>query len=179
MLTSKLKILPEDKNFKTKVKDSEPDMMSFYQQKLEDAIDSGDKEEMKRWSREIFKHVRFNDQKVDVRPIEKETLANDFFRKVVFTGKHLQVVLMKLEPGEEIGTEVHEDTDQFFRIEEGECLLVIKGQIDKVIKPGDSVNVEAGVQHNIINIGDGPLKLYTIYGPPQHPEGTVQETTNG
>ena len=108
--------------------------------------------------------------------IEKDTLTNDYFRKVLFTGQNCQLVLMTLQPGEEIGAEVHDDHDQFFRFESGEGKAII-GQDEHLVKDGDSVIVPAGENHNIINTSmNAPLKLYTIYSPPEHPDGTVHKT---
>lgn len=107
--------------------------------------------------------------------IEEETLANTNFRKVVFTGAHSQLVLMHLKPGEEIGEEVHVNVDQFFRFEEGECKVIIDDQ-EFEAADGDAVVVPAGAKHNIINIGSIDAKLYTIYSPANHPEGTVHKT---
>ena len=107
--------------------------------------------------------------------IEKLTVQNMDFRRVVYTGKHLQLVLMTLQPGEEIGAEVHEDTDQFFRIEQGRGRVVIDGQSHD-IEADDAIVVPAGARHNVINSGSNPLKLYTIYGPPEHRDGLVQRT---
>jgi mannose-6-phosphate isomerase-like protein (cupin superfamily) len=108
--------------------------------------------------------------------IEKKTLANNLFRKVLFTGKHAQLVVMCLRPGEEIGNEVHQKVDQFFRIEKGRALFVFKGK--KVLaKDGDAVIVPAGTYHNVINAAKTiKLKLYTLYSPPNHPDGTVHKT---
>jgi mannose-6-phosphate isomerase-like protein (cupin superfamily) len=108
--------------------------------------------------------------------IEEETLQNDFFRRVVFTGPHAQLVVMSLLPLEEIGMEVHEQHDQFFRFERGEGKVIIAGE-EYMVKDGSAVIVPAGSMHNVINTSkDKPLKLYTIYSPPNHPEGTVHET---
>lgn len=107
--------------------------------------------------------------------IETLTEDNGDFRRVVYTGKHLQLVLMSLEPGEEIGSEVHKTHDQFFRFEDGEGEVVIDGVTHKV-EADDAVIVPAGARHNVKNTGDEPLKLYTIYGPPEHKEGTVHPT---
>lgn len=107
--------------------------------------------------------------------IEKLTVENDLFRKVLYTGKNLQLVLMTLQPGEEIGAEVHEGHDQFFRIEEGEGEVVIDGKTSP-IKDDDAIIVPAGAKHNVINTGSEPLRLYTIYGPPEHRDGVVHET---
>lgn len=108
--------------------------------------------------------------------IEKQTLANNFFRQVLFTGKNAQLVVMCLQKGEEIGNEVHPKVDQFFRIEKGEAKFVFNGKETKIAKNGDAVIVPAGTYHNVINMGKGQLKLYTIYSPPNHPEGTVHKT---
>ena len=107
-----------------------------------------------------------------VADIESETLANEDFRRVVYTGKNLQLVLMTLPPGCDIGEEVHEDIDQFFRIEEGEGVIRIDGVAHRV-EDDFAVIVPAGARHNVINTGAAPLRLYTIYGPPEHKHGTV------
>ena len=108
--------------------------------------------------------------------IEKDTLENNFFRKVIFTGKYTQLVLMSLKPKEEIGFEVHEKVDQFFRFEEGEGKVIIDNQ-EFNVKDGDVIIVPAGSNHNIINTSDSiNLKLYTLYSPPNHPENTVHKT---
>ena len=108
--------------------------------------------------------------------IEKSTLNNSFFRKVLFTGKHEQLVLMCLQKGEDIGEEVHEDTDQFFRIEEGEARFVLNGR-EHIARNGDAVIVPAGTRHNVINnSNEKPVRLYTVYSHPQHPDGTVEKT---
>ena len=99
--------------------------------------------------------------------IEKLTKDNGDFRRVVYTGKHMQLVLMTLKPGEEIGAEVHEGHDQFLRIEDGTGEVVIDGTTHKV-EDDFAVVVPAGAHHNVINTGDVPLKLYTLYGPPEH-----------
>lgn len=104
--------------------------------------------------------------------IEKLTEENDLYRKVLYTGKHLQLVLMTLQPGEEIGAEVHDTHDQFFRFEEGKGKLVIDDN-EYEIKDDFGVIVPAGAKHNVINTGDEPLRLYTIYGPPEHRDGVV------
>jgi len=110
-----------------------------------------------------------------VADIEDFTENNTDFRRVLYTGKHLQLVLMDIEPGEEIGEEVHTSHDQFFRIEGGTGEIVIDGRRQKV-EGDDSILVPAGARHNVINTGDEPLKLYTIYGPPQHRDGIVRAT---
>jgi mannose-6-phosphate isomerase-like protein (cupin superfamily) len=107
--------------------------------------------------------------------IEKLTTANGDFRRVLYTGHHLQLVVMTLQPGDEIGSEVHEDRDQFFRIEDGEGVVVIDGK-ENAVEDGSAVIVPAGARHNVINRGSAPLKLYTLYGPPEHKDGVVQAT---
>lgn len=107
--------------------------------------------------------------------IEKLTVDNTDFRRVLYTGKFLQLVLMTLKPGEEIGSEVHEDHDQFFRIESGSGAVEIDG-VRTPVKDDDAVIVPAGARHNVINTGDEPLMLYTLYGPPDHREGVVHRT---
>ena len=107
--------------------------------------------------------------------IEKATTGNGDFRRVLYTGKNLQLVLMTLQPGDEIGSEVHEDRDQFFRFEEGEGVVMIDGKENEV-SDGTGVIVPAGARHNVINRGSAPLKLYTLYGPPEHKDGVVQAT---
>ena len=104
--------------------------------------------------------------------IEQRTVENDDFRRVLYTGEHLQLVLMTLKPGEEIGEEVHEDRDQFFRIEDGQGAVFIDGARHEV-EDDDAVIVPAGARHNVINTGEAPLKLYTLYGPPEHKDKVV------
>lgn len=112
-----------------------------------------------------------------VGPIEKQTVDNKFFRQVLFTGKHCQLVVMCLQPGEDIGEEVHADVDQFFRIEEGEAKFVFNKTEEHVVQSGDAVVVPAGTFHNVINISKTQsLKLYTVYAPPNHPDGTIHKT---
>ena len=108
--------------------------------------------------------------------IEQKTLANTNFREVVFTGTYCQLVLMNLHPNEEIGMEVHQSVDQFFRFEQGEGKVIINGE-EHVVGNGIVVVVPAGSQHNVINTtADKELKLYTIYSPPNHPAGTIHAT---
>ena len=107
--------------------------------------------------------------------IEKQTTGNSDFRRVLYTGGHLQLVLMTLKPGEEIGSEVHEDRDQFFRFEEGSGKVDIDDNSYDV-GDGSGVIVPAGARHNVRNTGSEPLKLYTLYGPPEHKDGIVQST---
>jgi len=110
--------------------------------------------------------------------IEKDTEDNEFFRKVLFTGKHEQLVAMSLKPGEEIGNEKHDDTDQFFRVEEGQAKFVLgNGKEEYILKAGGGAVVPAGTWHNVINmLKTKPLKIYTVYAPPNHPAGTIHKT---
>jgi mannose-6-phosphate isomerase-like protein (cupin superfamily) len=110
-----------------------------------------------------------------VADIEKLTEENTDFRRVLYTGKNVQLVLMSLKPGEEIGAEVHEDRDQFFRVEQGRGEVLIDGTRTPV-KSDDAIIVPAGARHNVVNTGDEPLRLYTVYGPPEHKDGTVHVT---
>lgn len=107
--------------------------------------------------------------------MEKEALENHYFRRVLSTQAHMQLVLMSLQPGEDIGVEVHNENDQFFRIEAGEGEAIING-VSYPLKDGTSVIVPAGTEHNIINKGEGELQMYTIYAPAHHPDGTVHKT---
>ncbi|MDP3803394.1 cupin domain-containing protein [Brevundimonas sp.] len=107
--------------------------------------------------------------------IETLTTGNADFRRVLYTGKHLQLVLMALKPGEEIGEEVHDGHDQFFRIESGSGEVLIDGKRTP-IKDDDAIIVPSGARHNVINTGDAPLTLYTLYGPPEHRDGVVRAT---
>jgi len=108
--------------------------------------------------------------------IEKDTLENNNFRKVLYTGKHSQLVLMSLAPKEEIGMEVHEENDQFFRFEKGQGKCVIDGN-EYELKDGVAVVVPAGAEHNIINTSTTEeLKLYTIYSPAHHKDGIMRAT---
>ena len=107
--------------------------------------------------------------------IEDLADANEAFRRVLYTGRHLQLVLMRLLPGEEIGLETHLEHDQFFQFVDGEGAIVIDG-IRTPIEDDHVVLVPAGARHNIINTGDEPLKFYTLYGPPEHRDGLVHDT---
>ncbi len=107
--------------------------------------------------------------------IDRLTVDNKDFRHVLYTGKHLQLVLMALRPGEEIGEEIHDDHDQFFRIEKGHGEVWIDGVCTR-IKADDAIIVPAGARHNVLNTGDKKLKLYTVYGPPDHKDGIVRAT---
>ena len=106
--------------------------------------------------------------------IEKATLENNNFRKVLYTSKHSQLVLMSLRPGEEIGTETHSENDQFFRFERGQGKVIIDGN-EYEVSDGSAIVVPAGAEHNVINVSDTEeLKLYTIYSPPHHKDGVVR-----
>jgi len=107
--------------------------------------------------------------------IEKLSLENENFRKVLYTAKHSQLVLMSLLPGEDIGSEVHE-LDQFLRIEAGKGKAVLNG-VEHEVEDGSAIVVPAGVEHNVINTStDSPLKLYSVYSPPEHMDGTIHKT---
>ena len=114
------------------------------------------------------------DETHDIRDIEKETISNDYFRKVLFTTDRMQLVIMCIKPGECIGEEVHPTTDQFFRIEEGKGKVIVDGK-EINIKDGSSVLIKSGRVHNIINDSNKPLKLYSLYSPPQHQDGLIQK----
>ncbi|MDD3836931.1 MAG: cupin domain-containing protein [Phenylobacterium sp.] len=107
--------------------------------------------------------------------IEKLTTENSDFRRVLYTGANLQLVLMTLKPGEEIGEEVHDDRDQFFRFESGQGEVFIDG-VRHAVKDDDAVIVPAGARHNVRNAGGEPLQFYTLYGPPEHRDGVVHKT---
>lgn len=107
--------------------------------------------------------------------IEKLTEENNNFRQVLYTGQNLQLVLMALLPGEDIGEEIHDDRDQFFRFETGVGEVWID-DVANAVKADDGVIVPAGAKHNVVNTGTEPLRLYTIYGPPEHLDGTVNST---
>jgi mannose-6-phosphate isomerase-like protein (cupin superfamily) len=107
--------------------------------------------------------------------IEKLTEENNNFRQVLYTGQNIQLVLMSLKPGEDIGEEVHEDRDQFFRFEQGTGEVRIDG-VANLVSADDGVIVPAGALHNVVNTGSTPLRLYTIYGPPEHLDGTIHKS---
>ena len=112
-----------------------------------------------------------------VGPIEQQTLNNTYFRQVLFTAPHSQLVVMCLQPGESIGDEVHPKVDQFFRIERGEAKFIFSEKEEHLVHDGDAVVVPAGTFHNVINTSKTDLlKLYTLYSPPNHPPGTVHKT---
>jgi mannose-6-phosphate isomerase-like protein (cupin superfamily) len=108
--------------------------------------------------------------------IEEKAVKNNYFREVVFTGKNCQLVVMSLKPGEEIGSEVHKNVDQFFRVEEGRGKVIIDGDETLVIN-GAGIVIPAGSEHNVINLSaKHDLKLYTVYSPPQHKDGIIHKT---
>lgn len=107
--------------------------------------------------------------------IASEALQNDFFRKVIYTGKHSQVVLMALKPGEEIGLETHNDNDQILVFVKGNGKVILDNQ-ESSFREGSLVFVSAGTEHNLINTGSESAKLYTIYAPSHHPDGTIHRT---
>ena len=110
-----------------------------------------------------------------VNDIERVTQENTDFRRVLYTGHNLQLVAMSINPGEEIGEEVHDDRDQFFRFEEGSGQVDIDDNVYDV-EDGSGVIVPSGARHNVRNNGDRALKLYTLYGPPEHKDGVIQST---
>jgi len=108
--------------------------------------------------------------------IEKETLANSNFRRVLYTSKHSQLVLMSLKPSQEIGMEIHNENDQFFRFEQGQGKVIIDGN-EYEVSDGSAIVVPAGAEHNVLNVSDSEdLKLYTIYSPAHHKDGIVRAT---
>jgi len=104
-----------------------------------------------------------------------ESERSDDFRRVLWTGEHTQLVIMTIQPGEDIGEEVHPDNDQILSFVSGVAEAIIEGESRQVV-PGDLVVVPAGTKHNFVNAGPNPLVLYTVYGPPEHPDGTVHHT---
>lgn len=107
--------------------------------------------------------------------IEQQTLENQDFRRVLFTGKNSQLVLMNIQPGDEIGEEIHEEHDQFLRVEAGKAKFIVNSE-ESFGEDGFAIVVPAGAKHNVINVGEDELKLYTIYSPAEHPDGTVHHT---
>ncbi len=108
--------------------------------------------------------------------IEARSLENEYFREVLFTGPHNQLVVMSLKLGEDIGLETHADIDQFIRVEAGKGKSILNGE-EHDLAAGSAVVIPAGMQHNIVNVSPTePLKLYTIYSPPEHPDGTIHKT---
>ena len=134
--------------------------------------DAAKKEQLKLQAE--FKDALDPDETFDIRDIEKETISNDYFRKVLFTADRLQLVIMCIKPGEDIGEEVHPTTDQFFRIEEGKGKAVVDGK-EINITDGSSILIKSGRVHNIINNSNKPLRLYSLYSPPQHRDGLIQK----
>jgi mannose-6-phosphate isomerase-like protein (cupin superfamily) len=113
--------------------------------------------------------------------VERATLDNDTFRTVLFTGEHTQLTVMRIGPGEDIGREAHHDRDQFLRIEQGTARVELGATEDAVDETHDvaddwAIIVPAGVWHNVVNTGEDELKLYSLYSPPEHPDGTVHRT---
>lgn len=113
--------------------------------------------------------------------IQEATLGNTTFRTVLFTGEHLQLTVMRLAPGEEIGLEVHPDRDQFVRVEQGRAQVTFGPSESEIAETHDveddwAVIIPAGTWHNVSNAGDDELRLYSLYAPPEHPDGTVHET---
>ncbi|MCK9496634.1 MAG: cupin domain-containing protein [Dehalococcoidia bacterium] len=107
--------------------------------------------------------------------IETKTLENEYFREVLFTAERIQLVVMALQPGEEIGAEVHDDVDQFIRVEAGTGKAILDGEEHELVD-GSIVVIPAGTHHNVVNSSDSQaLKLYTIYSPPEHPDGTINK----
>jgi mannose-6-phosphate isomerase-like protein (cupin superfamily) len=107
--------------------------------------------------------------------IEKASLENEYFREVLFTGQHTQLVVMSLAPGEDIGLETHEDVDQFIRVERGKGKAILDDEVHD-LEDGSAVVIPAGTRHNIVNQSQSEtLKLYTLYSPPQHPQGTIHK----
>lgn len=108
--------------------------------------------------------------------IEEKTLSNENFREVLFTAEHMQLVVMTLQVGEEIGLETHHDRDQFFRVEAGEGEAILNGERHK-LTDGWVVVIPAGTEHNVVNTSSSEaLRMYTIYAPPEHPDGTINRT---
>ncbi len=110
-----------------------------------------------------------------VTDIERDTIENEDFRRVLFTGPNTQLVLMTLRPGEDIGLETHDGHDQFIRVEAGTGVVSLDGE-ESELADGSAVVIPAGVEHNIVNTSGEPLRLYTLYSPPEHPDGTVHRT---
>ncbi len=110
-----------------------------------------------------------------VTDIEQQTADNEYFRHVLYTSTHSQLVVMAIQPGEDIGMEVHPEHDQFIRIESGEGKSILNGE-ESILTDGTAVVIPAGTEHNIINTGSTVMKLYTIYTPPEHKDGTIHKT---
>jgi mannose-6-phosphate isomerase-like protein (cupin superfamily) len=111
-----------------------------------------------------------------VTDIEQESLDNNYFRKVLYTAPTIQLVVMSLKPGEDIGLETHHGVDQFIRVEAGKGKSILNGE-EHDLQDGSAVIIPSGTEHNIVNVSQSEaLKLYTIYSPPQHPDGTIHKT---
>lgn len=111
-----------------------------------------------------------------VTDIERDTIENDAFRRVLYTGPNTQLVLMTLRPEEDIGLETHAENDQFIRVESGTGVAQLNG-VERGLEDGSAVVIPAGVEHNILNTSpDTPMRLYTLYSPPEHPDGTLHRT---
>lgn len=139
-----------------------------------------DKRPMLRPYRQGYQTIDYG-PKPFVTDIEKATLENDNFRKAIWTGDHLQLTLMSINPGEDIGLEIHPNLDQFLRIEQGQGLVKMGDRKDYLgfqrrVEDDDAIIIPAGTWHNVINTGKEPMKLYSIYAPPQHPPGVVDKT---
>jgi mannose-6-phosphate isomerase-like protein (cupin superfamily) len=107
--------------------------------------------------------------------IEEQSATNEYFRQVLYTAPHSQLVVMAIQPGEDIGMEVHPDHDQFIRIESGQGKAILNGE-EHVLVDGTAVVIPAGTEHDIINTGKAVMKLYTLYTPPEHKDGTIHKT---
>ena len=107
--------------------------------------------------------------------LEEKTMQNAYFRQVLYTAPHSQLVVMAISPGEDIGMEVHPQHDQFIRIESGTGKAILNGE-ESVLADGSAVVIPAGTQHNIVNTGSSVMKLYTVYSPPEHRDGIIHET---
>lgn len=110
-----------------------------------------------------------------VNNIEQETLSNDNFRTEIFTGEHMQLTVMSIPVGGDIGMETHPHTDQFLRVEQGSGKAILAG-VEHEVADNFAIIIPAGTEHNVINTGDIPMKLYSIYTPPNHPKGTIDKT---
>ena len=107
--------------------------------------------------------------------LEKATLENNNYRKVLYTSKRSQLVLMTIQPGDDIGLETHAEHDQFIRVEAGTAKAILGGE-EQTLVDGTAVVIPAGIEHNVVNIGTDELKLYSLYTPPEHPDGTIHAT---
>ena len=111
-----------------------------------------------------------------VTDIEQKSLENSYFRQVLFTAPHCQLVVMSIAPGDDIGLETHDGVDQFIRVEAGHAKSILNGE-ERELHAGDAVVIPSGIEHNIVNLSkEYPLKLYTVYSPPQHADGTIHQT---